>query len=424
VAAPEGADPDHEGAQDRWDAYLTAFAIIGFSLAWVALLALIEARVYGRPDAVVDVALYQKYAQTMVSGLLPYRDFAFEYPPLALVPILLPVLLGGGVTEDTTYRQLFALAISAIGMVTVIVTMWSIVALRRSRRDTAVAAVVLAASPLLLGPLMVGRYDLWPALFAAATIWLLATGRPRWAAVALGLGVLAKVYPVVLAPFAIVYLWRVAGRREAAWFTAITGAVVAIGLAPFLLLAPDGIIDALTRAFRRPIQVESLAAALLYAREVVTGERVRLIHTFDSYNLRGPDAELVGGVQSIALGIVLLTTLWLFFRGRPSLDRLVLACAVALTAWVAFGRVFSPQYLIWLIAPLVLVAGRRWSLPQIAIVVAIVLTGLYYPKFYARYYELREPIWVAVILGRDLVLAALCAYLVLLLRPKPLSAPT
>ena len=63
------------------------------------------------------------------------------------------------------------------------------------------------------------------------------------------------------------------------------------------------------------------------------------------------------------------------------------------------------------------IAARRWK-------VAIVLTGLYYPKFYARYYELREPIWVAVILGRDLVLAALCAYLVLLLRPKPLSAPT
>jgi uncharacterized membrane protein len=380
------------------------------------LLFLIDQGVYGSPKAAVQVGIYQRYAEEIVGGSMPYRDFAVEYPPLALVPILLPVLIGGAPSDAEAYRQMFQLVEAGFGMLTMILIMWSVAALGRGRRDMLVAALMVAASPLLLGPLMLSRYDLFPALFAAAATWLLATDRPRWAALAVGLGVLAKVYPIVLAPFAIVYLWRKRGRREAAWFAGISGAVVVAGLAPFLLLAPDGIIDALTRAFRRPIQVESLGAVLLYVRELVTGEAVRVVHTFDSYNLRGGDAQLVGTVQSVVLGAVLVGAMWIFVRGRATLDRLVVAFAAALVAWVAFGRVFSPQYLIWLIAPIAVVASRRWSLTQVALVLAIVMTGLYYPRFYTAFFARHEPPWIAVVLGRDLVLVALTAYLLARLR--------
>lgn len=418
MVAPTPEPPDLEERHQRWVANVTAIAIIGFSLSWVLLLFLVDRRVYGNPRSAVDVSLYATYAQQMVNGLVPYRDFAIEYPPLALIPILLPVLLGASPFEAAAYRQMFELVIAGFGMVTMVLVMWSVAALKRGRRDMLASAAMVAASPLLLGPLMVNRYDLWPALFAAAATWLLVTGRHRWAAVALGLGVLAKVYPIVLGPFAFVYLWRAHGRREAILFAGISAATVAIGVAPFLLLAPDGIIEALTRAFRRPIQVESLGAALLFLREVLTGEHVRLVHTFDSYNLRAPIAEAVGNVQTVVLGLSLLAGLWFFLRGRPTLDRLVLAFAAGLTAWVAFGRVFSPQYLIWLIAPLALVASRRWSLVQIAIVEAILLTGFYYPRFYNHYYAHAEPPWVAVVLGRDLVLVALFGYLLAMLRRR------
>lgn len=419
LPAREPADPDDRDR--RWVANVTAAAIIGFSITWVVLLFLIEQGLYGNPESAVEVNLYQSYARDIVAGSMPYRDFAFEYPPLALIPILLPVLLGGSPFVPDWYRQMFELVEAGFAMLTMILVMWSVSALGRSRRDILVAAVLVAASPLLLGPLMVSRYDLFPALFAAAAAWLLATDRPRWAAVAIGLGVLAKVYPIVLAPFAIVYLWRTRGRREAAWFAGITAAVVMAGVAPFLVLAPEGIVDALTRAFRRPIQVESLGAVLLYVRELLTGERVRVVHTFDSYNLRGDAAVLVGTVHTFVLGAVLLGAMWLFSRGRPTLDRLVLAFAAALVAWVAFGRVFSPQYLIWLIAPLAVVASRRWSLAQVALVVAILLTGLYYPGNYVQYYRDADPAWVAVVLGRNLVLVALTVYLLWMLgrRERP-----
>ena len=422
ATTPELPDPDER--HQRWVSNVTAAAIIGFSIAWVVLLFLIDRGLYGNPRSAVDVTLLQTYAGNVVSGMVPYRDFAVEYPPLALVPILLPVLLGGSPFEPAAYRQMFELVEAGFAMVTMILIMWSVAALNRGRRDILASAAMVAASPLLLGPLMVNRWDLWPALFAAAATWLLVIGRSRWAAVALGLGVLAKVYPIVLGPFAFVYLWRTQGRREAVLFAAIAAATVIAGIAPFFLVAPDGILDALTRAFQRPIQVESFGAALLYAREVLTGEHIRVIHTFDSYNLRGSVAELVGTVQSAALGLALLAALWFYVRGRPTLDRLVLAFAAGLTAWVAFGRVFSPQYLIWLIAPLAVVASRRWSLIQIALVEAVLLTGFYYPRFYNHYYRHAEPQWVAVVLGRDLVLVVLTGYLLALLRRRdPIEEP-
>lgn len=396
----------------RWVSNVTAAALIGFSLSWAVLLFLIGRGTYGSPRAAVDIGLYAEYAQQVVAGHLPYRDFPLEYPPLVLVPILLPVLLGASPFDEAGYRQLFQFVVAAFGMVTMILIMWSVTALDRGRRDAIVAAAVVAASPLLLGPLMLNRYDIWPALFAAAGVWLLVSGRTRWAGVAIGLGILAKVYPIVIVPFALAWLWRRGDRQEATWLGATTAVTVAAGLLPFFLVAPDGIVDALTRAFRRPLQVESLGAALLYARQVLTGVPVQVVHTFDSYNLRGDAAELVGLVQNGALGLVLLATFWLFWRAEPTADRFVLAVAAALVAWVAFGRVFSPQYLIWLIAPLAIITNRRWPVALAGLVLAVALTGWYYPRFYSAFLDRADPMWVAVVLARDLVLVALAGYLI------------
>jgi hypothetical protein len=421
--APGEGEPDDATRGRAWAAGVTAAAILGFSLAWVALMWLIDHQIYGNPLSAVDVGVFRRVAEQLVAGAVPYRDFDLEYPPLALIPIWLPVLLGGDPSSAASYRAAFIVVEAAFGMLITILVMRTVTALERGRRDVILAAAMVAATPLLLGPLMLSRYDLWPALFAAAATWLLVIDRPRWAAVAVGLGVLAKVYPVVLAPFAIAYLWRTWGRREAILFGLVMAVVVLAGLAPFFLVAPEGIVDALTRAFRRPIQVESIGAAFLYLREVMTGEAVRVVHTFDSYNLRGALAEQVGTLMSVVLGTALAIALGLFVRGRPTLDRLVLAVAAALAAWVAFGRVLSPQYMIWLIAPLAVVASRRWSLSLVALVVAILLTGLYYPRFYNAYYSHREVEWVVVVLGRDLVLVALAGYLLALLRDRGPALP-
>jgi hypothetical protein len=411
--ADEASDPEPVESDEVWTARVGALSIIVFSVTWVVVGFLAAQYLYGSPGRALQVDLYRAYADNVLAGQIPYRDFAFEYPPLALVPILGPLPFAGSPVTEEGYRVAFQLFMAGVGMVTMIFVLRTVAALRLGRREVIAAALLVASSPLLLGPLMQARYDLWPALFTAATMWCFVTGRYRVGAIALGLAVLAKVYPIVLAPILVAYLWRKFDLRTAIQFGLIVTTTVFVGVAPFYALAPDGIVGSMTRAFTRPLQVEAIGASVMYAFNLVThAPPIYLIHTFDSYNLWGDLPEQVATVQTVVLAIVLLVTVILFVRGSMTLERLMVATAAAITAYVALGKVFSPQYLIWLIAPIVIVPSRRWPVHVIGIAVAILLTGWYYPRWYVDYYVTREPLWVAVVLGRNLVLIALTLYLV------------
>jgi hypothetical protein len=85
----------------------------------------------------------------------------------------------------------------------------------------------------------------------------------------------------------------------------------------------------------------------------------------------------------------------------------VLACAAALTAFVALGKVLSPQFLIWLVPLVPLVAGRRGVVASALLAAAIVLTQLWFPF---RYWDLALEFDLAaswLVLVRDLVLIGL-----------------
>ena len=60
-------------------------------LAWI-----LTTTVGPTAEAGSDVGLYRGYAQQIGDGLVPYRDFLVEYPPLALVPTVAADALGRG----------------------------------------------------------------------------------------------------------------------------------------------------------------------------------------------------------------------------------------------------------------------------------------------------------------------------------------
>ena len=50
-------------------------------------------------ERVNDLFVYRGFAEPLLDGALPYRDFAFEYPPLAAPLIALPGVFGTGEDE-------------------------------------------------------------------------------------------------------------------------------------------------------------------------------------------------------------------------------------------------------------------------------------------------------------------------------------
>jgi hypothetical protein len=90
----------------------------------------------------------------------------------------------------------------------------------------------------------------------------------------------------------------------------------------------------------------------------------------------------------------------------------VQSSAAAVCAFVAFGKVLSPQFLIWLIPVVPLVRGRRGLWGSALLLAALVLTQVWFPFRYFRLALDFENGLSWVLLARDLVLVALVFVLV------------
>jgi thiamine transporter ThiT len=85
--------------------------------------------------------------------------------------------------------------------------------------------------------------------------------------------------------------------------------------------------------------------------------------------------------------------------------------AAAVATLLAFGKVFSPQYMIWLVPFVVLVAGRRGIAAGMLTAAALGLTHLWFPHHYevlASFYA--KPSFEVLL--RNLTVVALAAVLV------------
>jgi hypothetical protein len=226
------------------------------------------------------------------------------------------------------------------------------------------------------------RFDLWPAALTAAALATLLSERIGASAVLLGTAFAAKLWPAVLAPFIVVWLVRTYGPRLAARWTAAAVAVSAAWFVPFTVLSPSGVGHAFYEQFGRPIQMESLASAVLIAIHDLFGEPIHKIDSFGSQNLAGWGTHTAATVTSV-LGALALLTIWgLFVRSEARRTDLLASCAAATAALLAFGKVFSPQFMIWMIPLVLVVRGVRGQFAIPLFFCTLVLTQLWFPKHY------------------------------------------
>ena len=319
-------------------------------------------------DRIADLYVYSVVADLVGDGHVPYRDFPFEYPPLALGPL---VGLGG---SEAGWAVAALVALAAMQLVA-------------GRR----AAWLLALVPLLCGALVRTKFDLLPAWFAVAGVVALVRHRPRAAGVLLGLGALLKLWPALL-------LLVRPGRRVLA-----AGALtIAAGCLPFVLLGgfPGAMVDFHTD---RPVQIESTPASVLFALgdSHVTGAPIRP-DEFKSNGLDGGPADTVRWLFAVLQVAAVAGMLWLSARRRDG-DAVVLGALGAVLAFVALGAVLSPQYLLWLLPLAALAAARGHVVPALLVAAAAVATRLWFP---GRYPDLlvEEGAVIALVAVRNLLL--------------------
>jgi hypothetical protein len=373
----------------------------------------------------IDTPVYQRYGNAIADGKVPYRDFEVEYPPGALPVFALPGLAEPGRNQEvsTGFRRSFETLMWLCGAAALAAMAVILRALRRSALNVWAALCFAAIAPLLLGSVILSRFDLWPAALVAAALAALVSGRLRLGHAVLGLAVTTKLYPAVLVPLGLALVWKRAGPREALACLGLVLGVIAAVFVPFVILSPDGVWQSLSVQLTRPLQVESLGSALLLVGHHVFGLGVTGDTSHGSQNLAG-NAAAVLAVASTVLQAGVLIWIWAAFaRGRGDAEDLIRSTAAALCAFIAVGKVLSPQFLIWLIPIVPLVRGRRGLGASALLGIALVLTQIWFPFRYFRLALHFEAGLSWLLLARDLTLVALVATLVVTLLRTTATRP-
>lgn len=311
-----------------------------------------------------DVSLYYESSLKLMQGQVPYRDFRFEYPPLALLPMLLPRLMKLGLPLTwTEYRLLFLIENVLLSLLTSLLYL-KIVPRLQSEKCSIRALKFYLLLVSLSSPLVLWRYDMFPALLTQLALLSVLIGRPMLAGTWLGFGVAAKLYPVVLIP--IVGAYYLASRKYTELVRLLVGSLGAIALVflPLVPLVRGELFSFLSYHQMRGLQIESLpAAAIILAHRVgLTKVEMEMVLNYGAMHLVSPLADsvlkwlpLVFILASAA--VIAICTLRFrseYHKGAVSGQSLVAYLVVALLTFMVSSKVFSPQYIIWLLpfAPL------------------------------------------------------------------------
>jgi hypothetical protein len=315
-----------------------------------------------------DVGLFWLRAHDLGLHHLPYKDFLWEYPPLAALPLLL-VFLSGGTWMG--FRLLFVVTMIALEY-------GSLVLLRRARPQSERDMTSLwTMSVVPLGLIAYFRLD-FITMFCA-TIAMVAMVQNRRYVGATVAGFAAKLWPILfVAPMVLQRKWR-----DAVLAVAGSAAVVLA----WWLYTPDGFHQFLQFRQGDGFQVESIPGSIA----MLFGAQPHI--SFGAVNV--PDAgwewvQVVMTALLLGLPAVMFVAAW---RDRERVDLVALLGTFVAIALLC-QRLLSPQFLVWL-APFVVWLWPRHQAPGKLFAIAGWLT-LVIIQFYDWY------------LGHDLAIEGIC----------------
>ncbi len=360
-------------------------------------------------NSVTDIGTREGQARALTGGGLPYRDLAFEYPPLAAPLIAAPALAGASPEQ---YEIAFGVMTVVLGLIAAAL---AAALAAQTKGSPLAAALALAAGPLLLGPITRTQFDIAAVAALLAALLLAVRRHPAAAGAALGVGVAIKAFPVVAAPILLAWLAARLGRSAALRGLLGLGVTVGLALALALALSPSGFKQALEYQLDRPAQIESAQASVLLALGAIEERAPVLEDSRASVAVIADESGAVGLVFLVALvALVALLALGVARaakgpHGADGADRaLILGTLTMVAGFALLGRVISPQYAIWVLPLLALaLAWRYWALAAAA-TAACVLTFVEFPSRYPALTE-ADPHAIVLVGLRNFALAVAVA---------------
>lgn len=410
----------------RIDALRRFFTATG--TLWLAFLGVhIWLAYVGRTSALLpfnDVTqVYYHWVTEALDGNIVGITEPWVYPSVALLPMLAALVLG---------PQLYLVG----WLIVVLVTNAAVFAylLSRGRQGGAGSLLRVRAAwwwigfLFLLGPVAIGRIDVMAVAFAMVGL-LVTQSRPAVAGGMLAIATWIKVWPVALIVVIVIAVRR---RGRALVGAAIVGGGTAVGI--LLLGGGANIFGFITQQTGRGLQIESPVSNIwLWVAAVNPAvAKVGFNSEIVTYQVTGVGTEsasqLMTPVMILAMAALLVLGIYVVRTGAFASRVLPAFALAAVSGLIVFNKVGSPQFILWLAAPVVLgivTLGSHFRLPAILTAVLALLTQLIYPTFYNQVVMLNTGALLLLSL-RNILLIALFAVAVWMLwqsRRLPRKAP-
>ncbi|MDD1676630.1 MAG: hypothetical protein LUQ40_02720 [Methanomicrobiales archaeon] len=319
-----------------------------------------------------DISLYYGYATQVLAGKIPFLDFSIEYPVLFLVPVLLPLIFTLGTANPMVY------ILGYIGIMAVfdalIAACVYLAALRLYQEKTAFLCGILSATAFSAGYFAITKYDAFPTFLLVTGILFVLYGAAGKGYAAIALGFLAKIFPLLALPPALLHASAATSVREELRRAAKVCLPIVIILAiPTLLLDP---------AAYKTYLFAAGAGAGLY---VNTPTNTLALLLQDVLHLPvSTDMISTGMYILMVAGFAALVALALTAR-RGEGRRLIVIVLLLLFTAVFFSRFHSPQYILWLTPFLaILLAGSVRGILLFYLVQAMVY--IEFPLMFGKLY--------------------------------------
>jgi len=311
-----------------------------------------------------DVRLYDWWAGNIADGFFPINDPMWQYPPLAAL-----VFLAGYLIAPNAVGFVFLALLADLAIMTLLMIRGRVLA-------NYLPAAIWLATPLVMGPILLGRFDVFPTL--AAVFALLYAASAKKFGSALAIGALLKVWPILL----LLATPKEMLTRVLLWFA------LTFGIGSLLLgIWWDESFSFISGQRSRGLQIESIAA-LPYQLWNAGPATVDSAFQFGAIEVVAPGTTLISLVATL-VGIALLGRLsyWRLFNKISEVPPADIALLALLLA-IATSRVLSPQYLVWIFGVLAVCAfNPQPNFRRIFILICVSsgLGQLIYPGWYVSF---------------------------------------
>jgi len=179
--------------------------IVVVSLAFKFLFIFFSLFVLHQGFDVIDQIYYYDAGKNLLSGLVPYANFGFDYPPLAILPMALSFWITA--TFEQFYNT-FSLIMIFCDLVTCLCVYFIALKVFENDESTAFRAALVYATALETCYFTLTVFDAFPTMFMMLAILFTVCGVNSQGYLAILAGIFTKVFPLILWPFLFIYNLR------------------------------------------------------------------------------------------------------------------------------------------------------------------------------------------------------------------------